>query len=80
VRTHVAAALAAQKIPFVFLTGVGGKDVHTRRFPNTRAAEKPYQTPVLIEAVSRAAASWLANDYDRATMLNELPETSRNLY
>lgn len=53
----VAAALAAQKIPFIFLTGVRGEDVHTREFPHAPVVEKPYQAPLLMDAVLRAMTS-----------------------
>src|SRR5579872_1381318 len=50
----VAAALAAQGTAFVFLTGMRGEDVHTRQFPDAPVIEKPYQEPLLIDAVLRA--------------------------
>jgi two-component system, response regulator PdtaR len=53
----VAAALAEQNTPFIFLTGMQGDDVHTSKFPNAPVVEKPYQTPVLMDAVLRALGS-----------------------
>lgn len=53
----VAAALIAQNTPFVFLTGMRGEDVHTREFPKTPVVDKPYQPPLLLDAVLRALAS-----------------------
>jgi CheY-like chemotaxis protein len=53
----VAAALAEQNTPFVFLTGVHGDDVHTKKFPTAPVVEKPYQAQVLMEAVLRALTS-----------------------
>ena len=51
---RVATALATQKIPFVFLTGVSGEDILTRNFPAAPVFEKPYQAPFLLETVLRA--------------------------
>ncbi len=53
----VAAALIAQNTPFVFLTGMRGEDVHTREFPKAPVVDKPYQPPLLLDAVLRALAS-----------------------
>ncbi|MGH6663866.1 MAG: hypothetical protein ACREB2_03030 [Pseudolabrys sp.] len=53
----VAAALTLQRTPFVFLTGMLGQDVHTREFPNAPVVEKPYQAPLLMEAILRALAA-----------------------
>jgi|SRR6185437_480040 CheY-like chemotaxis protein len=53
----VAAALAAQKTPFVFLTGMRGEDVHTRQFPKAPVLEKPYQPLLLLDAALRALAA-----------------------
>ena len=53
----VAAALISQNTPFVFLTGMRGEDVHTREFPKAPVVDKPYQPPLLLEAVLRALAS-----------------------
>jgi|SRR6185437_692002 two-component system, response regulator PdtaR len=52
----VAAALTAQKTPFVFLTGMRGEGVHTRQFPKAPVLDKPYQPPLLLDAVLRALA------------------------
>jgi CheY-like chemotaxis protein len=49
----VAAVLAAQKTPFIFLTGMQGEDIHTRKFPTVPVLEKPYQAPFLLETVLR---------------------------
>ncbi len=53
----VAVALVAQKTPFIFLTGMPGQSVHTRGFPKVPVVEKPYQAPLLLDAVRRALAS-----------------------
>lgn len=53
----VAATLTAQKTPFVFLTGMRGEDVHTREFPKAPVVDKPYQPPLLLDAVLRALSS-----------------------
>ena len=51
----VAAMLAEQRTPFVFLTGMRSEDMrHTGRFPHAPVVEKPYQAPLLLEAVARA--------------------------
>ncbi len=44
----VAAALAMQRTPFVFLTGMRGEDMHTREFPNAPVVEKPYQPSAAV--------------------------------
>jgi CheY-like chemotaxis protein len=57
-KTHtgllVATELAKQTKPFVFLTGLQYRDVHTTHFPDIPVVEKPYQASLLIEAVLRA--------------------------
>jgi CheY-like chemotaxis protein len=54
----VADALLAQRIPFVFLTGLRAEDLRrTARFPAASVVEKPYQAPVLLEAITRALAT-----------------------
>jgi CheY-like chemotaxis protein len=53
----VAAALVAQNTPFVFLTGMHGEDVHTKKFPLAPVVEKPYQPLLLMDAVLRALAA-----------------------
>lgn len=50
----VAAALAERKIAFVFLTGAHGDDARLKSFPNATVVEKPYQTPILLQAIARA--------------------------
>lgn len=47
----VAAVLAEQGTPFVFLTGMRGDDVHTRQFPTAPLVEKPYDATVLLETL-----------------------------
>lgn len=47
----VAAVLAEQGTPFVFLTGMRGDDVHTRQFPQAPLVEKPYDATVLLETL-----------------------------
>ena len=54
---RVAAALAAQKTPFVFLTGMRRIDVDSAAYPKAPVVEKPYQPPLLIDAVLRAMAA-----------------------
>jgi CheY-like chemotaxis protein len=53
----VAAILTEQGIPFVFLTGMRRQDVHAKEFPHALVVEKPYETPLLIDAVLRAFGS-----------------------
>lgn len=50
----VAAVLAEQGTPFVFLTGMRRDEVHAMQFPNAQVVEKPYQAPLLMDAVIRA--------------------------
>src|SRR6185312_6020595 len=50
----VAATLAAQGTPFVFLTGLRGEAEHTRSFPQAPVVEKPYETATLLAALRRA--------------------------
>ena len=52
----VAATLAAQSTPFVFLTGMRADSEHIRKFPNAPVVDKPYQAPLLMEALLRALA------------------------
>jgi CheY-like chemotaxis protein len=54
--TGVAAALAAQSTPFVFLTGVRSDDEYIRQFPDAPVVEKPFHVPRLLEALRRALA------------------------
>lgn len=54
--TTVATALMEQDTPFVFLTGMRGGDEHTRRFPNAPIVDKPYQAPMLLEALRKLLA------------------------
>ena len=53
----VAAALAEQGTPFVFLTGMSGDDLHTKQFPHAPVMDKPYQADRLMDAVLRALKS-----------------------
>jgi two-component system, response regulator PdtaR len=53
----VASALVAQRTPFVFLTGMRWVDAHATPYPAAPMVEKPYQPPLLIDAVLRALAS-----------------------
>lgn len=50
----VAAVLAEQGTPFVFLTGMRSDDVHAMQFPTAQVVEKPYQAPLLMDAIFRA--------------------------
>lgn len=52
----VAAALAGQETPFVFLTGMLGDEAWTKQFPHVPVVEKPYQTKLLLAALARALA------------------------
>jgi CheY-like chemotaxis protein len=53
----VATVLAARKIPFVFLTGMTGKNFIVTNFPEAPVLEKPYQAPILLKTVLHAFAS-----------------------
>jgi CheY-like chemotaxis protein len=50
----VAAFLSGQKIPFVFLTGMHRQDGRIRQFPDAPVVDKPYATPLLLDAIMRA--------------------------
>lgn len=50
----VAAVLAERNIPFVFLTGLRDDDERLRDFAQAQILEKPYQSPLLLDAVLRA--------------------------
>ncbi len=54
---RVIAALTAQKTPFVFLTGMRRIDVHNATYPKAPVVGKPYQPPLLIDAMLRAMAA-----------------------
>lgn len=49
----VAMRLAEQGTPFVFLTGMRADEVETGPFPDAPVVEKPYQAPILIEALRK---------------------------
>lgn len=49
----VAALLSERGTPFVFLTGVRADEVEAGPFACTPVVEKPYQAPMLIEAIRR---------------------------
>jgi CheY-like chemotaxis protein len=53
----VAEALTKSGTPFVLLTGVSEEDTRSRKFPAAPVVEKPYQEPLLLEALRRALAS-----------------------
>lgn len=50
----VAAALAKQDTPFVFLTGMRGDDMHMKQFPHAPVVEKPYDAALLLEILQDA--------------------------
>lgn len=50
----VAAMLAEKRVPFVFLTGMRRDEMHRSRYPDAPVVEKPYETQVFLEAVTRA--------------------------
>ena len=50
----IAARLAAEGTPFVFLTGVRIDDPVFRQFPDTPVIEKPYDVTALLAAIRRA--------------------------
>jgi DNA-binding NtrC family response regulator len=50
----VAAVLTHQRVPFVFLTAMSAEDGATAQFPKAPVVEKPYQAPMLLDAIARA--------------------------
>lgn len=50
----IANLLRDKNISFIFLTGMRGDDAHVRAFPGVPVVKKPYQAPVLLEALRRA--------------------------
>jgi two-component system, response regulator PdtaR len=50
----VAAELVRQNTPFIFVTGMRRKDERMKEFPDAPVVEKPYETPLLLDAVLRA--------------------------
>jgi CheY-like chemotaxis protein len=53
----VAAVLTKQGIPFVFLTGVRRDEIRMQQFPDAPVVEKPYEAPLLVDAILRALAA-----------------------
>ncbi len=53
----VAALLAERGTPFIFLTGMRADEIQAGRFADTPVVEKPYQAPMLIEALRQALAA-----------------------
>jgi CheY-like chemotaxis protein len=53
----VAQALTKAGTPFVLLTGASDADSRSRQFSAAPVVEKPYQVPLLLEALRRALAS-----------------------
>src|SRR5665647_214236 len=49
----IAAALTERGTPLVFLTGMR-EDEQLKQFPNVPVVEKPYQAPLVLDAVLRA--------------------------
>jgi CheY-like chemotaxis protein len=54
---NVAAALSEQGTRFVFLTGMRSDDMHTAQYPDVAVVEKPYEAPLLLQALRRALAA-----------------------
>lgn len=52
----VAAVLARQNVPFVFLTGMRAAEVQAQKFPAAPVVEKPYQASALLAAVRKVLA------------------------
>jgi CheY-like chemotaxis protein len=50
----VAALLQRRGTPFVFVTGMAHQEVRSKEFPEAPLVEKPYQAPLLLDAVVRA--------------------------
>jgi len=52
----LARMLVEKDVPFVFLTGMRQSDLHAMDFPEAPVVEKPYESPLLLNAVTRALA------------------------
>lgn len=52
----IAALLSERGTPFIFLTGGQADEIRAEPFAAAPVVEKPYQVPLLIEAVRRALA------------------------
>jgi CheY-like chemotaxis protein len=50
----IATLLHRQGTPFVFVTGMRTQDIRSTEFPDAPHVEKPYQAPLLLDAVRRA--------------------------
>lgn len=50
----VATELRRLRIPFIFLTGMRADEISTAQFPAAPVVEKPYQAPLLLEAIAQA--------------------------
>ena len=50
----VAAELVRQNTPLMFMTGMRRKDERMKEFPDAPVVEKPYEAPLLLDAVLRA--------------------------
>jgi CheY-like chemotaxis protein len=50
----VAAELVRQNAPIIFLTGMRRKNERMKEFSETPVVEKPYEAPLLLDAVLRA--------------------------
>ncbi len=50
----VAAVLRGGRTPIVFVTGMRARDIRSNEFPGTPVIEKPYEAPLLLDAVQRA--------------------------
>jgi CheY-like chemotaxis protein len=53
----VAAVLHRHGTPFIFVTGMTSRDVHSTEFPDAPVVEKPYEARLLLDALMRALVS-----------------------
>jgi DNA-binding response OmpR family regulator len=56
----IADALAARRVPFIFVTGYGGHGVNGDRYATAPVVQKPYDDEVLVKMVKKQLMSRLS--------------------
>lgn len=51
---EVASELHRLRVPFILLTGMRADEISTAKYPAAPVVEKPYQAPLLLDAIARA--------------------------